>query len=276
MKPVFATVIVLLVIVVSMLVAFSIPSLYFSSLYSNQAVNERINDSNIYALNINDPSGYIYIGTWNGSQIQVSYVSTYFLINPQAPSIKASNGTLDIYDRSIFTYFFGYYALNIKVLLPDKMAPDISVSSVDGSISINVPATGITSVTTTNGNIETNISHATQIKLITTNGNINLYTLEAKNVYASTVNGRIYANLNGPLYGNYIFKDVNGNINVLVPPNVSVAFTLSSINGGYGVSGIPLKSSATTLNGVQGVAGNGSAYLRESTTNGNAFLKANQ
>jgi len=276
MKPITATAIVLSVIVVSMLATFSIPLLYSSSLYSSQANNERISASNIYALNINDPNGYIYIGAWNGSQIQVTYTINYFLINPGVPSIKASNGTLNINARSIFTYFFGYYVVNIEVLLPYTMAPYISVNSVDGSTSINMPAAEIVSVITTNGNIEANISHVTQINLATTNGNINLYTLEAKNVHASTVNGEISANLNGPLYGNYVFTDVNGNVNVLVPPNVSVEFTISSTNGGYGVSGIQLKSSVRTSNQIQGIAGNGTANLIESTTNGNAFLESDQ
>lgn len=273
MRPIIATAVVLAVVAAAVWTAFLLPSLIAAAQYSGRAGGENVTASNIYAISVSDPVGYVYVGTWNGSTIQVTYSLQYFPVDPLVPVIRAGNGTLGVEIRQVIPYLPGYYEADVRVLVPYSMAPHVSVSSTDGDVSVELPAAETVGIGTTNGNIDVKVIRASEIDVATTNGNIGLIASDVGNAQASTVNGRIYADLNGPLHGNYVFTDVNGGIEVLVPRNASVAFYVSSSNGAFGVSGIPITPIENTGNSIQGIAGNGTAYLRESTVNGEALLE---
>ncbi|MDG6930522.1 MAG: DUF4097 family beta strand repeat protein [Nitrososphaerota archaeon] len=275
MRPVIAAVVVLSVIAVSLLGSFILPTYHP---YSYDISGKRaINSTGINSINIGDTAGTVTVNSWNGSQILVSYVSTSYIASPQAPSVSASDGAVSINapSPSLGFFSFGTPTVNINVAIPSSMTDQIDVRLVAGDILVHLNSAESVYLTTTTGNINVNVSYLPQATFDATTGNIQFWSRTTEDVYASVVTGDISANLEGPLLGNYVFKATTGNINVLIPANSSVSFSISSSAGGIGVTGIPYNTITNNNQQINGVAGSGMASLSESTTTGNAFLKAN-
>lgn len=271
MKPTVAAAVIFIVIALSLFAAFALPSIH---LYSYSASGKReISASGINSIDINDPAGSVDITAWNGSQLIVSYVSTSNIFRPVIPEINVNNGALNINVGPEYISFG--YSVYISVKVPSSMVPQIYAELDAGNIMVQMPYSGSVYLATTTGNINVNISDLPQATVKATTGNIVLVTEKANNVYASTTTGDISANLNGPLFGNYVFLATTGNINVLIPANSSLSFSISSASGSIGVSGIPYNMIENQNQLIRGMAGTGLATLSESTTTGNAFLKAN-
>jgi DUF4097 and DUF4098 domain-containing protein YvlB len=271
MRPAIAALLIFAVMAVALFASFALSSI---RVYSYSISGKRtVNASGINTININDPAGAVNVEAYNGSEITVSYVSESNVFSPVTPSINASSGALNINVRPQYISFG--YSVYINVLVPYTVKPHIFVKLSVGNIMVQMPYSQSVYLVTSTGNIYVNVSELPQATLEAVTGNVELMSAKTYNVYASTVTGDISANIKGPLIGNYVFKDVTGNINVYIPANSSVSFVLSSVNGGYVVSGIPYNAISQQSGIISGSAGTGMASLSETTTTGTVSLRAN-
>ena len=274
MRPLTAAVVVLSVVALSLFATFALRSYNFHGIYGRSASGERvISPSGINVIDVDDPAGVVYVDTWNGSQVLVSYVSTSNFLGPAVPYINASGGAIDVDVTPIYPSFG--YSVSLNITIPSWMAPQIYATMGAGDITVRIPSSGGVHLTTATGDVEVNVSYLPQATLGTTVGNIDLWTVRADDVQAHATTGDIYADLNGPLSGSYVFQTTTGNINIMIPVNSSVSFSLSSSAGSVTVSGIPYNMISNQYQAISGVAGNGAATLIASTTTGNVFLRAN-
>ena len=271
MRALAAAIIIFSVIGISLFGALTIKSLTFFG-YWNISGSKALSPSGINAINIDDPGGLVYIKAYNGSQIIIRYTSTSDLLTPLTPKINTNNGTLLITIGQV--YLNMGYSVDLNLSVPEALSPDVTVKLGAGNVIVQLPSSEILTVEDGAGNVQLNITRSVQIKVEDAAGNVELWTSNVKYIYTAVITGDITALINGRLSGDYQFYSTTGNINVMIPADSSVSFTVSSTAGSTVIEGIPYNSISNSLSGrISGTAGNGTATLIESVTTGSAYLK---
>ncbi|MGC9210809.1 MAG: DUF4097 family beta strand repeat-containing protein [Nitrososphaeria archaeon] len=271
MKALTAAIIVFAVIAISLFCSLTIQKLTFG--FQSVSGVKMLNSSNINAISISDPRGLVYIKAYSGPQIIVKYVSYSDFLSPLALKIENNNGVLLITTGQ--NYFNAGYSVNLNITVPESIMPDVTVKLGGGNVIVQLPYAGAITIEDGAGNVQINATQAVQMKVEVASGNVELWTSSTKYIYAAVTTGDINAVISGPLTGSYQFYATTGNLNVMIPPDSSVTFTVSTTAGAVVVEGIHYNSVSNSMSGiVSGTAGNGTATLTESTTTGNAYLKA--
>ncbi len=228
MKVEIAAGIIVVLIIASLFATFALPRLLNFYGYGLRATSgaESISAYGINCISVNDTAGYVFISARNVSQINVSYYSTSFLINPVAPYIGKSGEALNVNVPNTYTSLPHYVDINITV--PLWLDPQIRVDTAAANVKLYLNSSKDVYIYTAAGGVDVNVSYSSELILKTASGNINVHAFETSYIYAQTAAGNINADLTGNLLGKYIFQSSAGNLNVLIPSNSAVSFSVSS------------------------------------------------
>ena len=204
---------------------------YLDSLVDEDDINENINSSKLYNIEIDTIRDDITIDVGDANNIDYEVISA----NPEYYDISFENDELKIkYKKIKFLGLNRQTRGHIKIKIPQNvLCNKLKLNSTSGDIIINDTVNvSFMRVNSVSGEINFDAIKGNEIKLTTVNGDINGISIDGNEVTIDTVSGDMCANIIN--CENLLLSSVSGDFNIA---HVKANVKASSVTGDIKING---------------------------------------